>query len=68
MVFKISIAYFSNMCLIILISNLIIFDTFEFRIWNSAGIASNIMIIMLYTVISDIFFSIFDPFLLYKKY
>ena len=38
-VFKITLAYFLNMCLVVLICTLSIYESYQFRLWNANGVA-----------------------------
>lgn len=64
MVFKISVAYFVNTAILILIVNLAI----KYRIWTSDGLLGNVQVIQIVSMFTSSVFDLLNPFYFYRKF
>lgn len=67
-VFKLTLAYFVNYAIVVLLTNKIVRKDNDWSIFGSAGVVGNMLVLMIISVISDSLWFIFDPIYLYKLY
>jgi hypothetical protein len=67
-VFKLTLAFFVNYALVVLLTNKIVRDDRQWKVFGSAGIVGNMIILMIVSVFSDSFVYLFDPVYFFKLF